>query len=323
MTHSVPLWNKSKSEADLTIKPPHDLGLPKAKLITVPWDPLCEEVRWALTRHGTPFVEYSYPWPLHIFATLEYSDPIPHKQQTEVPIFVNYKNEVYKRSSTDIFMYLYAHSFNTPLKIYSAPRALDLQEYFHKNLTPAVTRIYLSIILSSKKLTQKYLIGNTHLNTLRAIQATTWPIIRIAMYFWFGLSQKKIECAWADIEIVFTRVEDELANQGGKYIAAQTFTAADISFASHATFVLFPNDEDDENSENDAFGAIGCIVPSLKEIPKNVSEKVRKLRGRVAGQHAMKMWMNERGFASKPDGYRSFPSKYCKAKQDTNRIHKK
>ncbi|KAJ3076840.1 hypothetical protein HDU98_011701 [Podochytrium sp. JEL0797] len=288
---------------------PKEAGLPKAKLITIPWDPLCEEVRWALTRHGVPFVEYAYPWPLHFSAALEHSDPMPHKQQTQVPIFINYKNEVYKRSTSDIFMFLYAHSFNTSLKVYSEPHALVLQQSYGTRLAPAATTILLHTLLSSPHLTQKYLLTSTHLATHRALLETSWPILKPLMSWWFSLSAHSVTTAWEVVNQVFEQVEQDLARHDGKYIASKSFTAADIAFASHAAFVLFLNADDDGETVGTGFGFSG---PCLKEIPVGVKENVDKLRQSVAGKHALAMYRKERVYKTHPDGYRSFPSKYSK-----------
>ncbi|KAJ3380884.1 hypothetical protein HDU84_005520 [Entophlyctis sp. JEL0112] len=303
-------WDNIVASSDederLTGTPPPDLGLPKSLLLTIPWDPLCEEARWALTIHGVSFIEQSYPWPLQIFAVLDYSDPFPHRQQTQVPVFVNYKKEVYKRSTTDIFMFLYAHSFNTPLKIYSKPEALFLQEYFHKNLTLAVVKIYLHIILSSSYLCKKYLISTVHLNNLSAVLSTFWPIIRIAMHLYFDLSKSSIDKAWTTVEEAFDKVGELLdasspQSKGGRhYIVAAQLTAADISFASHALLVLFPNSDEHGDS---AVRGIGCAaaIPSLAEVPADAAARVRALRASRAGRHAFEMWRYERVYSSRPD----------------------
>ncbi|KAJ1561389.1 hypothetical protein HK405_004059, partial [Cladochytrium tenue] len=68
-------------------------GRPKARLISVPWDPYCEAVRWALDSHGTEYVDEILPWGLHAWVTLGFSDPLPQPQQLNVPVFVNEKNE--------------------------------------------------------------------------------------------------------------------------------------------------------------------------------------------------------------------------------------
>ncbi|KAI9341970.1 hypothetical protein BDR26DRAFT_859871 [Obelidium mucronatum] len=241
-------WDKFKYEdsdcddEEGRLKAPADLGLPKAKLITAPWDPYCEEVRWALTRHGVPFTEYAYPWPLNHLAALEYSDPMPHKQHTTVPVFINYKNEVYKRSTADIFMFLYAHSFNTSLKVYSEPNALVLQEMLGQVFAPAVTTIFLST----------YLLDPIHLNSHSAIIHTFWP-----------------------------------ASKASVYISSSSFTAADIAFSAHAMLVLYPNEQDDGES---GCKGLGMTLPSLKELPEAIAEKVKTLRNRSSWKTRNNPW---------------------------------
>ncbi|KAJ3027481.1 UNVERIFIED_CONTAM: hypothetical protein HDU68_003727 [Siphonaria sp. JEL0065] len=308
--------DEEDADASSDIRAPTDLGLPKAKLITLPWDPYCEEVRWALTRHGVPFIEDAYPWPLNYIAAIDYSDPMPHKQQTHVPVFINYKNEVYKRSTADIFLFLYAHSFNTSLKVYSEPDALVLQEMLGKVLAPAVTTIFLSIVLSDSTLTQKYLLDSIHLNTHSAIVHTFWPFLKRLLGYVYNTSTKNVDHAWDIVDGIFKLIERELLKNENKYISASTFTASDIAFAAHAAFVLFPNKEEDGESGS---RGLGFKLPCLKELAassnsttQNLVTKIIKLRETAAGKHALRMYKTERVYSSRPDGYRSFPSKFSK-----------
>ncbi|KAJ3298062.1 hypothetical protein HDU79_000913 [Rhizoclosmatium sp. JEL0117] len=302
-------WDKivDDSDGECDIQAPPDLGLPKSKLITILWDPKCEEVRWALTRHGIPYVEHAYPWPLHIWATLEHSDNIPHKQQLHVPIFINYKNEVYKRSTSDIFMYLYAHSFTIPLKIYSDPRALTLQEQFSKTLSQAVTTIYLSTLISSPHLTSQYLFATIHLPSHKALFQTFFPLIRPWLTQFHGINVDGVKKAWDVVYAYFAFVEKELGDK--PYLLGKTFTAADISFCAHSALVLFINGQEDGDAVEEA---IGFEMPSVKELPKDVQERVWKLRGTKAGRYVIRMYKKERSVKGRKDGYRSFPSKYAK-----------
>ncbi|KAJ3333608.1 hypothetical protein HDU76_006098 [Blyttiomyces sp. JEL0837] len=287
-----------------------DLPPAKAKLITVPWDPYCEEIRWALARHGTPYVEHPYPWGLHLWATLAYSDPIPHAQQTRVPIYETESNDTYKRSPTDIYMYIFAHSFHSRIRVYGITTALELQNTYDTKLGPAVISVFLSTVLSKTSLTEKYIFSTIHLHTWSTIQRLVWPFLRFAMHRYYDLTSKGVEKAWQTIETIFDEVGAELAKDGGRsYIAGNMLTAADMSFCSHAAFVLFLNEKDDTTLTSTH---LTMALPSLKELPKHVVERVKKLRQTPAGKHVVRMYRKERIPADKPDGFRSLPSKFAK-----------
>ncbi|KAI8614398.1 hypothetical protein BC830DRAFT_389288 [Chytriomyces sp. MP71] len=306
-------WDKivadSDCETDVKLDRPTPLGLPKSTLHTVPWDPLCEETRWALERHGVQYVEHAAPWPLHLWSVLAHSEPQPHRPQTAVPVWINFKNECYKRSTADVFMFLYAHSFNTTFRVYAEPNALTIQEELGKKLAPAVTSIFLSIILSDAKLTEKYLLSTIHLNHYATTQRLCWPLIRFTMYRYFKLFPADIEKAWSTVRQIFAKVDSLLALQNNKYLAATTFTAADIAFCAQASLVLFPNEEDDGERVGKA---CGFAFPPLKELPTAEREQVVKLRESAAGKHVIQMYKKERTFGIGQNEYRSFPSKFSK-----------
>ncbi|KAJ3100773.1 hypothetical protein HDU97_001944 [Phlyctochytrium planicorne] len=213
-----------------------------------------------------------------------------------------------RKNSTDILMYLFAHSFNNRVRIYGNPISLDLQQSYDEKLGPAVTKTFLAAVMYRKSLAEKYLILNVHLNTWKALNRLLWPILKFAMTRHFDLSSKSIESARQEIVMIFEAVGKELSKDGGRqFICGNSLSAADISFSSHAALVLFPNEEED------SFGSkLGLRLPSLKDLPKEASDLARKLRTTIAGKHALKMYRKERTPKDKPDGFRSFPSKHSK-----------
>ncbi|KAJ3411341.1 hypothetical protein HDV05_002362 [Chytridiales sp. JEL 0842] len=268
-----------------------------------------EEIRWGLTRHGIPFTEHSYPWGLHLWATLGHSDPMPHAQQVAVPVLETDKKDCYKRSPTDIFMFMFASAFSTPIRIYSTPIALELQQKFDKVLGPAVIRVFLDTVLTDPKLEEKYILSTVHLNTWAALQRVCWPLLKIAMKRHYKINPNSVEDAWATVERIFGEIDQRLEKDSNiKYLAGTTnITAADISFASHAALVLFPNEVDDTFAS-----ALGLKLPSYSELPLKVAERARKLRETKAGKFAIRMYRKERASKDNPSGCRSFPSKYTK-----------
>ncbi|KAJ3265432.1 hypothetical protein HDU77_005151 [Chytriomyces hyalinus] len=283
-------------------------------LITVSWNPLCEQMRWALDRHSSAYVEHDYPWPLHLMATLPHSDPVPHRQQTGVPVWINYKNEVYKRSVVDMFMFLYAHSFNSSLKLYKNPDALSIHEELNAYFAPAATTIYLHLLLTNRALTEKFILSHPRFATHAALQRTFWPIIRLLLHRYYDLSPANLQNSWERVQKVFDTMDMMLQKSGvntvSPFILGSTFTAADLAFSSIAAFILFPNDEDDGDDIGDA---AGVEFPSLSSLPDGVKEKVLRLRKTRAGKHVLRMYATERtNPGSDKIEYRSFPSRYSK-----------
>ncbi|KAL2918401.1 hypothetical protein HK105_201801 [Polyrhizophydium stewartii] len=275
------------------------------KLYTVPWDSHCEMVRWVLDLHGANYEEFDMPWGLHLWGTLGTSDPMPKPQQTAVPVLVNQKNETF-RTPTAIIMYMYSQAFSGRVRLYSKTEALDLQQELDGAFADAAKLVFLRTMLSSPTLAAKYLRDNVHLNTWRSVNEFLWPLLRITMWRYFGLgSRKRIHDSWQTINDTFRKIETLLASThastaGHKSLSAlaaspnafltgTTLSAADISFASHAALVLFPNPDD-------GFGEkMGLLLPGTNALPAEVAKRVKELRDSPAGQFAARMYRKERG----------------------------
>ncbi|KAJ3020163.1 hypothetical protein HKX48_001215 [Thoreauomyces humboldtii] len=280
---------------------------PTGLLVTVPWDSHCEAVRWALDRHGISYIEEDYPWGLHIWATLEFSDPMPRAQQTTVPVFKNGKGEVLKRSSTDIFTYLFAHSLSSTIRLYTPPTALDLQSNYDSILAPAARTIFLHAVLSSSDTARRYLLNTPHLAPWRTVARFSWPVVGVIMRRHFDVSADAVEKAWQAVEEVYESVGVQLStistfiNVKGKkpipsshtYLCGSTLTAADIVFASHSTLCLFPNPDHDSFATN-----VKTLLPPLTALDPRTRDRVLKLRATSAGRHAIRMYRKERGSPS-------------------------
>ncbi|KAI8917894.1 hypothetical protein DFJ77DRAFT_488766 [Powellomyces hirtus] len=294
---------------------------PKGCLVTIPWDSHCEAVRWALDRHGISYIEESVPWGLHLWLALAYSDKMPKPQQTSVPVFKTGKGEVLKRSSTDVFTYLFAHSLSSPIRLYTPPSALDLQSYFDTTLAPAARTVFLHTLLTAcpSSLARAYLVDTVHLNTWRALGQATWWAVRMVMRRRFCCSDEEVESAWVVVTEVYEKVEEELRKQEQAqqrshhhkkrkqpFLCGPTVTAADISFAAHSILVLFASRDDDSFAS-----CLRLSVPPLSSLPKRVSTRIRILRATAAGQHAIRMYKRERGGSD--GGMGSFRSRYARA----------
>ncbi|OUM69626.1 hypothetical protein PIROE2DRAFT_57341 [Piromyces sp. E2] len=275
------------------------------KLITIPWDTHCEKVRWAMDLYQTKYVEYGYPYLLHVWYIIdEYSEAPPTPQVVDVPI-LEFDNQVYKNGSTEIFTFLYSRALGSKLRIYSKPEALTHEKYFDENLAPAAKTIFYDMVLPSKKLCEEIIFSSIHLNTWRSIYRLIWPIAKMNMKNLLGVRNKKIQDdAWEKVENAFKYVDDLLAKSDGEFLLGKTMTAADITFAAHAIPILCPNTEEhiwfNEN-------VIGIKCPSIKELPENLKSKVEYYRMRPSGAFAMKLYKNKRGKSSG-----SKPSRYAK-----------
>jgi len=80
---------------------------------------------------------------------------------------------------------------------------------------------------------------------------------------------------------VFKTVGERLSD-GRRYLAADRFTAADLTFASLAAPALFPPE-------------CRAVTPALEAVPATMREEIALLRDTVAGRFALSMYAMERG----------------------------
>jgi len=180
------------------------------KLLTIPWDTSCEKVRWAMDLYETKYIEYGYPYLLHIWYIIdEYSEPPPTPQIVDVPI-LEFDNQLYKNGSTEIFTFLYSRALGSKLRIYSNPEALTHEKYFDENLAPAAKTIFYAMVLPSSKLCEELIFKSIHLSTWRTLYRLIWPIAKANMKNLLGVKDKKVQDdAWEKVENAF-KYADEL-----------------------------------------------------------------------------------------------------------------
>ncbi|KAI8903703.1 hypothetical protein DFJ77DRAFT_481487 [Powellomyces hirtus] len=236
--------------------------------------------------------ERKVPWGLHLWLALAYSDKMPKPQQR---VFRCLRQErVLKRSSTDVFTYLFAHSLSSPIRLYTPPSALDLQSYFDTTLAPAARTVFLHTLLTashhrypfsptlltaSSSLARAYLVDTVHLNTWRALGPTWWAV-RMVMRRRFCCSDEEVESAWVVVTEVYEKVEEELRKQEQAQQRSHHHKKR-----KQPILVLFASRDDDSFAS-----CLRLSVPPLSSLPKRVSTRIRILRATAAGQHAIRMY---------------------------------
>ena len=189
-----------------------------------------------------------------------------------------------KKRSTDILTYCFAHSLNSKLRLYTPVEALEWEESFDRELAPAAEFIIDHVLNSSRQLRRHYLYSQIEPTELRFMYALLWPLL-----YWFKhrASLTKLGVAMATADAVFARVSSHLRKSPSKYLCGDSFTAADLTFASHAIGILFPRQDDHGNH-------IRLKLPPLKELQSDVREFVVRMRSSPAGKFALRMYDKER-----------------------------
>jgi glutathione S-transferase len=84
----------------------------------------------------------------------------------------------------------------------------------------------------------------------------------------------------AEVQAVFDSVAERLGD-GRPYLCGESFSSADLTFASLAAALLMPPQ-------------YGVPLPQPDELPSAMAAKVRQFRSHPAGAHALKMFREER-----------------------------
>ncbi|KAJ2999923.1 hypothetical protein HDV02_001442 [Globomyces sp. JEL0801] len=274
--------NNRKSSTEMKSKQLFSDSNGKYTLYSIPWYTECEQVKW-----GANYRDIDLPFGLHLWETVEYC-------QTNVPVLVNEKQEVFS-TTTDINMYMYSQAFSGKIRIYSNPESLGEQEYLDSILAPAVRRIYLTIMISDKELMAKYFFQSNWLNKWNVLNSITWPILEMIIKRKFQLDSKSIKESWQIIEKVCDHIDEKLQqNQAdGKsgYLYGKNLSAADISFASHISLLLFPNDDELKGYG----GQLGIQIPKIEELTIPIQSNIMELKSHESAKFAMRLYAEERG----------------------------
>jgi hypothetical protein len=143
------------------------------------------------------------------------------------------------------------------------------------------------------------------------IQALKYKPKHQRIYEMFGfairLLIKKYYGNFSHLDTVKKNIANQFEKTGlllsDKYLL-ESFTAADISFCSHAVFALCLPREQCE-----ALGLGFCHFPEISSLPKGEQEFISQLRESKAGKYVIDVMKAER-LHKKPNPYRKYPNRY-------------
>lgn len=128
-----------------------------------------------------------------------------------------------------------------------------------------------------------------------AVDRVLWPFISVLISRYYAVADPI-----GEIDAVFQNISEKLAISGvtaenldtcGKYLAANCLSAADITFASHAAFVLLPQ------------AKMGIQLMKLNNVKASQKLHIARWRSNLAGKYALLICERERKhiFATKAD----------------------
>lgn len=245
------------------------------KLITIGPSHYCEKARWALDYLGAPYREQKHPPLIH------WGWSYSAGGGRTVPVLVTGDEVI--GDSTEILHFL-DERHGDIRRLYPKNPGLrrdvdDLEELFDRRLGPHSRRVAYFHLLPHRSLTLPAVSPGVGPGQ-RLVFSLGFPFFRWLMRRGMNINPASAERSTEYVRQIFSTVGDRLAD-GREYLVGETFTAADLCFASLAAPLLLPPQ-------------YGAALPSLEQLPDAVVGLVTEFRATSAGDFGLRLYRNHR-----------------------------
>lgn len=247
---------------------------PVPRLITFRISHYCEKVRWALDRISFPYVEECHLPPLHRLKTTPLGG-------SSVPVLVT-ETEVFT-DSANIFKYLDTVA-PAHLKLYPDSSVLrhevdGLEAQFNRKLGVLTRQWGYFYGLQSQDLMQQVWCEGVP-EWEKFLFPILFPVTRRLVNSTYNVHRESAIAAYDQIQQIFETVSHHLS-EGRNYLVGDSFSAADLTFASLSAPGLLPPE-------------YGGLFPELNQLPDEMGEQVQALRETIAGKYVLRLYQEER-----------------------------
>lgn len=245
-----------------------------AILITMPHSHYSEKARWALDRVELPYREEPHVPLLHRLSTTPNGGG-------SVPVLVH--GPIRFTDSTEIVVHADAVAGGD--KLYPRDATLRreveaLEERFDEELGPHARRWAYAQLLPEPGLLRPMMSRGVpwhEASLLPVMMPRVLKLIRTGFKITPESAQRSIE----RVRGIFREV-DEHIRDGRRFLVGERFTAADLTFASLASPLLFPAE-------------CRAAYPALDVVPAAMRDEITRLRDTEAGRFALRLYSQERG----------------------------
>jgi glutathione S-transferase len=244
-------------------------------LITIPISHFCEKARWALDRAGVDYRERAHMQVLHWVAVKRAGGG------RTVPVLVS--GDTVLSESADILTWADARAPEDKRLYPDDPAAAAairaLERDFDERLGPEARRWMYDNMRGQRGLVKQYAPTGVPTWQRLALPVALSTVSRIIDRY-FDIDAQTAARSLDAVRATFDEVAERLAD-GRPYLMGARFTAADLTFSALSAAVLMPPE-------------YGVPLPQPDELPPAMGAVARELREHPAGQHALRMFREER-----------------------------
>lgn len=252
------------------------------QLITIRFSHYCEKARWALDRFGVPYQETSFLPGFHAAAVRRVTTgkaPDRAGSRWSTPLLILQDGTCVHDSRAIVRWVSTVHGGGA---LYPSADVASIEDDLHDRLALHSRRLAYAHLLRSASGLYPLLAQET----ARARRPLLWmatPLIARTLRKAMRIDDESAAKSERIVRMEFERWSAVLSRQ--PHCAADGFTAADIAFACAAAPVLVVQ----------AHEGFGAPLPALEDLPEETAALARALRETPAGQHALRMFREERG----------------------------
>jgi glutathione S-transferase len=244
-------------------------------LITIPISHYCEKARWALDRAGISYQERAHLQVLHWF-------PVRRAGGKKTAPVLVWGDRVLT-DSADIVEEASAKAPPGrglfPDDPAAAAEVRTLQGDFDARLGPEGRRWMYNALRGRRDIAIAYGCTGVPAWERRGLPFA-YPVASRIIDRYLDVTPATAARSEAEVRATFDEVAARLSD-GRPYLCGERFSAADLTFAALAAAVLMPPE-------------YGVPLPQPEELPVAMAATVRELRAHPAGEHALRMFRQER-----------------------------
>lgn len=252
------------------------------RLVCIPFSHYNEKARWGLDLYRQAYREEPWLPGLHLLPVAWAARGAEGERGSPAatPLLITDGRRKLGDSATILHWLDREHAGRGP-PLYPDPACTVLERRFDRRLGPQARRLAYHWLFAEPA--QLFRLGRANAPAAQAAAfERLWPLLAPPMRRGLGLDGETVARSRAALLAEVAAVSGEL--RGRRWLAGGRFSAADLSLACMLSPVLLVQPEE----------GFGARLPPLDEAPEAVAALARQLRATRAGEHALRMFAEQR-----------------------------